>query len=214
MADYAHKLLSVAEMKRALKQTAATEPDLDQMHDALDAASEEIQEYLERVIIQDAWTEYHQLSATEPSILRVKHWPISSITEIAEDSDRDYGSATLLTANTDYVVMDKGEHTAELVRLSGDSPTSWESGFEAIRIKLTGGWLLADVPRPIRRVCREYLARQFHAAVDQEYAYSRVSDARGDVTYFAQVKLTTAQYSTLSNYRDHGASTCVRFETT
>ncbi len=209
---YSYRLITTDEAKRALSQSEASDPRLADIDDALTAASDEIQEYLERVVVQTSWIEYHQRSRTEPSVLRVKHWPISSVTEVAEDTNRDYGSTTVLTADTEYIVMDEDEHTSKIIRLSSDTPKGWTAGFEAIRVKVTGGWTVANMPPRIRRVCREYLARQYHAVVNQSYAFSRVNDARGDVTHFGPVMLTKPQLSTLSTYKDWGASTCVRFE--
>lgn len=208
---YEYALLSMEESQRAIKQADASEPRLNDINDALDAASQQIQDYLERVVIRASWIEYHQMCTYQPSILRIKHWPISAVTEIAEDSARSYGASSVLTVDTDYQIIEEGEHTSIIRRISGDTPTTWLSGFEAIRVTFSGGWLPADVPPVIRRVCREYLARQYHAAMNQDYAFQSVSDARGDVTHFGPVMLTKPQKEALSEYKDHGATTCVRF---
>ncbi len=214
---YSYSLLSLAEALRAIKQAGATNPKTDDINDALHAASEEIQDCLGRpVVMLDTkhWIEYHQPSRTEPTVLRVLHWPIDTTwgsIEVAEDTSRAYGATTVLTSGTDYRIVNEGDNTSRIERISGDSETTWVSGYEAIRITIKGGWAEADIPRPMRRICKEFLARQYHATVNQEHAYKMVDDARGTVSYFAQVKLTDVQKATLSKYGDHRVTTCVRF---
>jgi hypothetical protein len=215
---YDYALLSNPEAQRAIKLAGADKPPIDDINDALWAASEEIQNVLGRPIIQKTWVEYHRRSRTEPTILRVLHWPISSITEIAEDADRDYGATTVLTADTDYQIIHEDttsslDSASKIVRISNDSPTAWDSGFEAIRITFVGGWTLANVPYPIRRVCSEYMARQYHARSEQSYAFKSVSNELGTVQSFGPVMLTKPQIATLSAYRDYGATTCTRWTT-
>lgn len=213
---YGYGLLSDAEALRAINQIGASNPRIDDINDALYAASDEIQNYLERLIVKLSdkhWIEYHERSRTEPTVLRVLHWPIDTSwasIEIAEDSSRAYGATSILTAGTDYRIVNE-QYTSKIERLSGDSETTWLSGYEAIRITIKGGWAEADIPPAIKRICREFLARQYHANVNQEHAFETVSDARGTVSHFGPVMLTKPQKSTLAEYRDFGATTCVRF---
>jgi hypothetical protein len=214
---YNYALLSFEEALRAINQAGVPDPRRYDIHDALYAASDEIQGNLGRKILKRTdkhWIEYHERSRREPQILRVLHWPIQTdwaSIEVAEDTSRAYGATTVLTSGTDYRIIDRGDQTSEIVRISGDSETAWVSGYEAIRITIKGGWALDDIPPPIRRVCREYTARQYHAVVNQEHAFERVDDARGTVTHFGPVMLTKPQRSTLAEYADHRATTCVRF---
>jgi hypothetical protein len=208
---YAYNLLSLEEAKLALKLEGASSPPNDRINDALYSSSQEINNYLERELISTAWIEYHERSSAAPSVLRVLHWPPTSpITEIAEDTSRAYGATTVLTENTDFLV---NYNTGEITRVSGGSPTTWFSGFEAIRIKLTGGWSEANVPPAVKDVCKEYMARKYHAGVDQEYSFSTVNDARGTVTHFGPVMLTKPMKMRMSEYKDHRSTTCVRYTT-
>ncbi len=206
---YAHVLLSDDAAKRALNQEGASDPKLQQITDALEAASEEVNGFLERIIIRGAWIEYHEVSRTEPSVIRLLHWPpVSPITEIAEDSNRAYGSSTVLTEGTDFLV---DYNTGKITRLSGDSPTSWLAGFEPIRVKFNGGWTLENVPPKIKKVVGEYMARIYTAEVEQSYAFQTVNDARGTVTHFGPVMLTLPMRKRLADYKDFGSTTCVRY---
>jgi hypothetical protein len=143
---YSYALLSLAEALRAIKQTGASAPKNADIHDALYAASDEIQNILERKIVKlDAkhWIEYHERDSYQPHVLRVLHWPVDTTwasLEIAEDSDRDYGATTVLTNATDYRIVNDGDHTSRIIRLNGDNTQAWESGYEAIRITIKGGW--------------------------------------------------------------------------
>ncbi|UCD59031.1 MAG: hypothetical protein JSV16_08020 [Candidatus Hydrogenedentota bacterium] len=214
---YSYSLLSPPETLRAINQAGASNKRTNDINDALFAASEEIQSFLGRDIVKLSakhWIEYHERSRTEPTVLSVLHWPIDTSwgsIEICEDSSRAYGASTVLVNGTDYRIVHKGNQTSEIIRLSGDSETSWLSGYEAIRITIKGGWAQVDVPPTIKRVCREFLARQYHATVNQDYAFKTIDDARGTVTHFGPVMLTKPQRSALAEYADHGASTCVRF---
>lgn len=215
--SYDYALLTITEAERAINQAGATNPKTEYIKDALYSASEEIHDRLDRMILKrdsKHWIEYHERDPAMPHILRVLHWPIDTSWgsfEIAEDSDRSYGADTLLTADTDYRIVNAGDQTSKIIRLSGGSPTSWLSGYEAIRITLKGGWAEADIPRSIRRICREFLARQYHATVNQDHAFETVNDARGTVTHYGPVMLTRPQEKALANYGDHGATTCVSF---
>jgi hypothetical protein len=161
---YSYALLELNEALRAIKQEAATDPQIIHLNDALYAASEEIQNDLGRNVVKLStkhWIEYHERSHSEPTVLRVLHWPIQAdwgSLEIAEDSSRAYGATTVLTSGTDYRIVNEGDHTSKIERISGDSETTWLSGYEAIRITFKGGWALADIPPPIKRVCRKYTA--------------------------------------------------------
>jgi hypothetical protein len=214
---YNYALLSAQEALRAIGQANVPDPKLNDLNDALYAACDEIQSCVGRKILKRTdkhWIEYHQRSRTESHILRVLHWPIQTdwgSLEIAEDDTRDYSATTLLTSGTDYQIVDEGDDTAKIIRIDGDSTRSWLSGYEAIRITIKGGWAEADIPPPIKRICREFLARQYHANLDQEHAFERVDDARGSVTHYGPVMLTKPMRSTLAEYADHGATTCVRF---
>lgn len=214
---YSYGLLSYAEALRAVNQAGASKPRNADIYDALYAASDEIQNSLGRLIVKLSakhWIEYHERSRTEPTILRVLHWPIDTTwvsIEVAEDSSRAYGATTVLTAGTDYRIVNEDDHTSKIERLSGDSETSWLSGYEAIRITIKGGWAETDIPPQIKRICREFMARQYHATVNQDHAFETVNDARGTVSHFGPVMLTKPQKNTLAEYRDYSATTCVRF---
>lgn len=214
---YSYALLELNESLRAIKQESATDPQIVHLSDALYAASEEIQNDLGRNVVKLStkhWIEYHERSHSEPTVLRVLHWPIQTdwgSLEIAEDSSRAYGATTVLTSGTDYRIVNEGDHTSKIERISGDSETTWLSGYEAIRITFKGGWALADIPPPIKRVCRKYTALLFQEVMNQEYAFERVSDDRGSVTRFAPAMLMKPMLKAIAEYRDFGATTCVRF---
>ncbi len=214
---YSYALLSWDEAKRALNQANATDLRVEDIYDALFAASDEIQTVLGRKVVKltsKHWVEYHECDSYSPHVLRVLHWPIQTdwaSLEIAEDSDREYGATTVLTSGTDYRIVNDGDHTSKIIRLDGDYTTAWESGYEAIRITIKGGWAIADIPPPIKRICKEYLARQYHANANQSYAFERVTDARGTISHYGPVMLTKPMRNVLAEYADHGAATCVRF---
>ena len=84
---YGYALLDADEAKRAVKQESAGTPMTTQINDALYAASQEINDYLEREVLSDGWIEYHQRNPKEPSVIRILHWPASAI-EIANPTIR------------------------------------------------------------------------------------------------------------------------------
>jgi len=210
---YAYPLISMAEAQRELKQESATDPELQRIQDALEQASAEIIAYLDwELSPSDAWTEYHQAPRYGGSELWLKH-PRGdsdfSITEVAEDSSRTYGSTSVLTVTTDYIVDSK---RGVLIRVSGDSTTSWLSGFEAIRVKLTAGYALSEVPPEVKRVCRDYMARIYNQIARETHGIQNVSDATGTVGYGQNVPvmLTKPMRTALSGYKLHH-TTCTRW---
>ncbi|NIM21235.1 MAG: hypothetical protein GTN64_02255, partial [Candidatus Latescibacteria bacterium] len=56
--------------------------------------------------------------------------------------------------------------------------------------------------------------RHYHARMKQEYSFSTIDDARGTVTHFGPVMLTKPMMKRIYDYKDHGATTCVRYTTT
>ena len=208
---YEYRLLTAEEALRALKMEAASDPLTEQINDALDAASVEIQNYLGRDVLKVSRIEYHTRPRFEPDVLWVKHWPIGTVTEVAEDADRVWGATSVLTAGTDYQINTLGDETTEIQRLSGGAPSTWSAGFEAVKVTFTGGWLVADIPKSIKSVCGEYMARLYHAAIDQEHAFESIADARGAVKTYGPLGLLGPQRKRIANYRGFSSS-CVRWE--
>lgn len=211
---YAYPLITLEEAQRELKQDNATEPALQRINDALEQASAEIIAYLDwELSPSDAWIEYHQLPTYDQHELWLKHpkgGSTFSITEVAEDSSRTYGATTVLTVTTDYIVDTK---RGVLIRVSGDSTTTWLSGFEAIRVKLTAGYAIGDVPPEVKRVCRDYTARIYNQMVRETHGITSVSDATGTYSTGSSVPvmLTKPMKAALSGQKLH-YTTCVRYE--
>jgi hypothetical protein len=68
---YSYALLELNEALRAIKQEAATDPQIIHLNDALYAASEEIQNDLGRNVVKLStkhWIEYHERSHSEPTL--------------------------------------------------------------------------------------------------------------------------------------------------
>lgn len=96
-------LTTLANVK-AFKNIAGTEHDAElarliPMADAL------IARYCGRTFEAASVTEYHSTRAAIPRLALARP-PVTAITSIHDDPDRQYGSGTLLTPGTDYVLED------------------------------------------------------------------------------------------------------------
>ncbi len=130
-------LTTLANVK-AFKNITASEHDAEILR-LIPAVDAFLEQYCNRVLEQATVTEYHSGRESQ-TVLRLKQYPVASITSIHDDVDRVYGADTLL-APADYVLEDA---QAGLVRLDG---VSFDEGIHNVKIVYVGGFAAASNER-------------------------------------------------------------------
>ena len=123
-------LTTLANLK-AFKNLSASEHDAEitRLIPAVDAF---VAQYCNRVLEQATVTEYQSGRAGQQT-LRLKQYPVASITSLHDDPDRVYASDTLI-APADYVLTDA---KAGIVQLDG---LTFNAGLNNLRIIYLGGF--------------------------------------------------------------------------
>ncbi len=99
-----------------------------------------IEAYCNRPLEQATVTEYHSTRAGQTT-LRLKRYPVASITSLYDDVDRVYAAATLLAA-TDYVL----DEESGLVTLDG---LTFQEGLKNIKVVYTAGYAAGSHERAL-----------------------------------------------------------------
>ncbi len=136
MAVHVFDLTTIAAVKILTGVTAADDV-ITQQH--ITDASFFANSYTGRILASQTFTEYYDGDGT--NLLFLKNYPISSITTIHQDSDRAFGSDTLV-ASTDYFTY------ADNRKLIGDGVT-WLRGIQTIKVVYLAGYVIGSIPEDL-----------------------------------------------------------------
>lgn len=132
-------LTSLATLK-AFKNITASEHDAELLR-LIPAVDAFIERYCNRPLESATITEYHSGRAGQ-AMLKLRRYPVTSITSLHDDVDRGYGTGTLLAAS-DYVLTDP---PAGLVELDG---TTFDEGLNNIKIVYVTGYAAGSKERAL-----------------------------------------------------------------
>lgn len=110
MAVGADALTTRASLKAHLKVTSTTDDAL--MDTLIDQATNIIETFCDRKFKERTYTEFYNGDGED--FLQLEQYPITSVTSFNVDANRDFGSSTLLTEDTDFVVK-KEEGSIDLI---------------------------------------------------------------------------------------------------
>ncbi len=201
MSLWDYSLITVADAKNWL-DVALEDEDRDGLIETLiQEASEGIEEYCgRRFVSRGAITEYHTFDNSDHELETLQS-PIISMTTIHEDSTRAYASTELLTENTDYVVV---KPKGKVVRINGATGgrRNWGGGFYAIKVIYTGGYsTIADVPGPLKDVCRRLVGIKYREIERKQQGISGASDDFGNYTRFGASDITDRMKQQLNPWK-------------
>ncbi len=166
-----------------------------------------IESWLDRRIVSrgsgSPMTEYHTMSRLRRPVaeLYTLEWPIISVTSVHNDASRAYAAASLLTANTDYIVSTLA---GKLIRIAGSDQgtTAWNTGFREQQIIYDAGYNgAANVPADLRGVATELLVTKFREITNHHHGLSGIVDDVGNVTRFGAAALSKDMHVVLSRYK-------------
>jgi hypothetical protein len=132
-------LTTLANVK-AFKNITASEHDSEILR-LIPAVDAFIAQYCNRTLEQATVTEYYSTRAGQTT-LRLKIYPVASITSIHDDVDRVYGADTLLAAS-DYVLDDA---EAGIVKLDG---CTFNEGLRNVKVIYLGGFAVGTPQRAL-----------------------------------------------------------------
>lgn len=210
-----YALCSKAELKRSLGMDPnVTGSDLveDTLDDCIEFASDEAERYLGRNVVtrraNDAadgavtsLTEYHTASEQFPQRLYLRQYPVITITSVDEgywDSGA-WVSQDTLAASEDYL---SDTNAGTLIRISGSGSTSWDLGFERVRVVYTAGYAnTAAAPATLRRICVSLATRRYAELTRGHQGAQTVTDGMGSVTRFLPAELLTMERQALDQFK-------------
>ena len=132
-------------------------------------------------------TEYYDGDGSDT--LHVKAYPLTLVTTLYVDPDRDYGSSTLVES-TDYVTYEnEGMIKTDGALLSG--------GFKSIKLTYTGGY--STVPADLQHAVKELVAFLYKRNTDKRVGVSSVSVGDKSIAYEANIPESVM--STFKRYR-------------
>ncbi len=133
MAIHIYDLTTVAAIQ-AMTGAVAADATITQI--LITAASVWANSYTSRILARQTFTETYDGDGSD--ILFLDNYPISSITTVHQDSDRVFGSDTLI-ASTDYLTY------ADNRKLVGIG-TRWFKDVQTIKVVYVAGYLIGSIP--------------------------------------------------------------------
>lgn len=138
-------LCELADVKTYLGITDTSEDTL--LGALIDSASQAIERYCRRKFKQETLTEYHD--GMEVGKLALRRAPINSITTIHDDTDREYGSGTLVDSDNYTYYAQSG-----IVVFDGD--IVMQDGNKNVKVVYSGGFgaTTAALPEDLQLACQ------------------------------------------------------------
>lgn len=161
-----------------------------------------IEAFFSRVVVTRATdlTEFHSPKFATSTLWTLDK-PIISITTIHEDTTRAYGSTTLLTEGTDYIVQKPAGKIIRIASATG-SPRSWQFGFRTVRVVGSFGYADTDsVPWEIKDPALRHVARTYREITREHHDLASIQDDVGRVQYFSDRTFNKSITDELLPYR-------------
>jgi len=119
--------------------TGAAPSDATLVQSLITKASYWANNYTGRILAQQTFTEYYDGDGT--TILFLNNYPIDSITTVHQDSDRTFGTDTLVDSGDYFTYADNR-------KLIGDG-VYWERGLQTIKVVYVAGYAIGSIPEDI-----------------------------------------------------------------
>lgn len=164
----------------------------------IDMASVEVEEdLLTDVFTRGSVTEYHNIREPITKIWS-RCFPVISVQSLHEDLGRSYTGPGLVE-DVEFVVS---KSRGSFQRVSGSTPLEWQVGVRTVRLVYTYGYAnLAAIPVKIRDVVLDLAVRKWREVVNALQNVTSISDETGNITRYAQAKLTDEMRARLTPHR-------------
>jgi len=155
----ANDLVTVTQVEAHLDIPTGT-GDATQLGNQIEVASQLIEDFLDRKLIEQSHTDYYDGRRSDRLILR--QWPVSAITELRLDSTNGFTEASTLVDSSDYALV----NDQEIVLLNGGT---FHYGRYSVKVIYTAGWLQASIPATIRNACLQLVEYLEDRRTDRGY---------------------------------------------
>lgn len=194
-----YALITPDEIKEALSlQGTGMDVPLENLANGV---SDTVETALRRKIVsRGSLTEYHTLER-DVSQITLTQRPILSITTVKEGGwwSGAWTAQLVLTANVDYL---SDKPAGKLMRMSGNTPTSWMLGIDSVQVVYTAGLAAttALVPAAIKRVALKLACREFQEMRRGGEGAQQMNDGMGFVTRFMPSELLRLEETALGPF--------------
>jgi hypothetical protein len=168
--------------------------DDDLINNLIAAVSGEIQDWLDRAIIQATATD-ERIDSIGDTKLHTRYYPIISISSLTENG-------TALVEDTGFECKEWDKVEGALIRLSGGYPTAWAAGSRVVTVTYSHGY--AYTPDAIVQAATELVVfdyRQSGAGGSRFALEGKVQDTGGGSGYRTRQEMWESQKPRLAPYR-------------
>lgn len=185
-------LVSLPDMKDYLAITGTA--DDGRIGHLIEVVSREFDTECRRSFLEEEHTEYRDGNGTEQ--LWLENAPVSAITSIHLDSERDFDSDALVDSDDYFVDTVAGV----VIRNTG----YWPRAARNIKVVYTAGYAQADVPKDLRGAVYERVAQLWRRMSEKRVDTTSQSDASGNSRTFITERFPATVTEVLERYMRHG----------
>lgn len=178
----ATKLISNSELKTYLDFTGTGEDTL--LDEMIENVSAQFELYCDRLFAEETGRVEYPLGGT--NTLKLKLFPITTITSIYEDPQRTFGANTLIDSSEYYGAGDVGtmgwiiRQSTWRREFSGAASLKWLNGLDVVKVTYTGGYTvtagITAAPDQVKKAC----IRQCSYLWDRRATLGTTSASGGD----------------------------------
>lgn len=178
-----HALVSEAEAKTWASVNQENVPEGDALRLLINTASKNLDIRLNRESVSRGLiTERHKIIKASIYEIWLLQTPVLSISELNNDTTREFGSSTIIPA-TDYI-LDTERGKIEYTGTGGTFPIAFTAGLDALQIKYWAGAASTDlVPWEVKGLCLETVAVYYYHLSRKEFSVKQITDDQGNRTY-------------------------------
>ena len=155
------------QVKDYLNITGSNSTSDNLINDLINRISTAFESYCGRTFISASYIEYYDGSSS--NMLFLDKYPITSITEINEDSDWTWGTSTVISSGSYRVADDR------MVAYDG----RFGSSIQSLKVSYTAGY--STTPEDLKQAAVEEVGRKFKHRLDYDEAAKTLDD--GSVTF-------------------------------
>jgi hypothetical protein len=182
------ELTTLAHVKEFLGIPTATTTDDTFLQNVITRISDDIEKECGRTFHASDLTEYYNGDGTDTLVL--KNFPINSIASIHDDTDRVYGSDSLISASDYIFYSDEG-----MIQLDG---LTFMKGLRNVKVVYNAGYstIPTDLEKAcIQRVCADYLE-----------AKGGINVVEGQDFFYKPKKLRDNAQIVIDRYKSYGSN--------
>ena len=186
--DSTNALCTVAELRSFVGlSTVTTSAVTTQLEEYINGASWTLKQETKRVLVSQVLTEYYDGDGTDTVILR--EYPCTSVTTLHTDSEREFGSDHLVSADDYENISQQG-----IIKITG---TALDVGVQVIKVVYDAGY--TTVPYDLKMACIELAAFWYEKFKSHRIGLQSVSNTAGTNSYVEDMPGLVKQ--TIERYR-------------